>query len=119
MDQTENRCREHRVDMKKIEKISESLPSTDKRENLAAMYKALGDPTRLGIMLALKKEELCVCELSCLLDISESATSHQLRGLRQLKLVKKRRDAQKLYYSIDDEHVDQILEIGLIHQAHI
>ncbi|MBI4800584.1 MAG: helix-turn-helix transcriptional regulator [Desulfarculus sp.] len=84
-------------------------------ERLGALYRAMGDPSRLRILLALAQGEMCVCDLAALLKVSESAVSHQLRRLRDLFLVKTRRDAQCLYYSLDDHHVNQLLAVGLAH----
>lgn len=84
-------------------------------ERLGALYRAMGDPSRLRILLALTQGEMCVCDLAALLGVSESAVSHQLRRLRDLFLVKTRRDAQCLYYSLDDHHVNQLLAVGLAH----
>jgi DNA-binding transcriptional ArsR family regulator len=92
----------------------EAIPDQD-LDRLALTYKVLGDPTRLKIVMALWGGEMCVCDLSAFLGLSESAVSHQLRRLKDLALVKKRRDAQVLYYSLDDEHVTGLLNIGLEH----
>ncbi len=92
----------------------EAIPDHD-LDRLALTYKVLGDPTRLKIVMALWGGEMCVCDLSAFLGLSESAVSHQLRRLKDLALVKKRRDAQVLYYSLDDEHVTGLLNIGLEH----
>jgi DNA-binding transcriptional ArsR family regulator len=91
-----------------------ALPVRD-LERLSALYRALGDPGRLGIVLALRQGEMCVCDLAAFLGVSESAVSHQLRRLRDLFLVKTRRDAQCLYYSLDDHHVEMLLNVGLEH----
>ncbi len=82
---------------------------------LALTYKIMGDPTRLRIVMALKSREMCVCDLAAFVGVSESAVSHQLRRLRELALVKPRRDGQTLYYSLDDGHVSDLIEIGLEH----
>jgi DNA-binding transcriptional ArsR family regulator len=92
----------------------EGIPTRD-LERLVLIYKALGDPTRLKMTMALKKGEMCVCDLAALLGISESAVSHQIRRLKDLALVKSRRDGQILYYSLDDHHVDEIIQVGLDH----
>ena len=84
-------------------------------ERLALTYKILGDPTRLKMVMALKSGEMCVCDLAALAGVSESAVSHQLRRLRDLALVKSRRDGQTLYYALDDEHVSDLIDIGLEH----
>ena len=84
-------------------------------ECLAAVYKILGDPTRLKIVMALQAGEMCVGDLAAFLQMSASAVSHQLRRLYDRSLVKKRRDGQMLHYSLDDDHVDDLLRIGLEH----
>ncbi len=82
------------------------------------MFKALSDPTRLGMTLALMDGEMCVSDLAASMEISDSSASHHLRTLRQLGVVKRRREGQKLHYSLDDHHVFLILTIGLEHQEH-
>ncbi|MBW2175946.1 MAG: winged helix-turn-helix transcriptional regulator [Deltaproteobacteria bacterium] len=84
-------------------------------ERLALTYKILGDPTRLRVVMALKSGEMCVCDLAAFIGVSESAVSHQLRRLRDLTLVKNRRDGQTLYYSLDDDHVSDLIDTGLEH----
>jgi DNA-binding transcriptional ArsR family regulator len=82
---------------------------------LAAIYKILGDPTRLRIVSALSQGEMCVCDLAAYTGLSESAISHHMRRLKDLFLVRNRREGQVLYYALDDDHVAQLLEIGLAH----
>lgn len=82
---------------------------------LSEIFKALGDPGRLKIVGALLNNELCVHDLSTAVAMSPSAVSHQLRLLRTLKLVKRRRDGQKIFYSLDDSHIESILSQGLTH----
>jgi ArsR family transcriptional regulator, lead/cadmium/zinc/bismuth-responsive transcriptional repressor len=82
---------------------------------MAQVYKLLGDPSRLKIVLALRRQEMCVCDLAALTGISESAVSHQLRRFKDLELVKNRRDGQLIYYSLDDKHVALLLDIALRH----
>ena len=79
------------------------------------IYKILGDPTRLKIFLALRNQEMCVCDLAAFTGLTESAVSHQLRHMRNLALVKKRRQGQILYYSLNDRHVTELLDISLEH----
>ena len=86
-----------------------------KIERLASMFKVLGDPTRLKIVMTLRAMEMCVCDLAASLGLTESAVSHQLRRLRDLALVKRRREGQVLYYSLDDTHVSELLNIGNRH----
>ena len=93
---------------------SESIPERE-LNRLSSIYKVLGDPTRLKMAMALRKGEMCVCDLAALLELSESAVSHQIRRLKDLALVKSRRDGQILYYSLDDHHVVELIEVGLNH----
>jgi len=82
---------------------------------LAEAFKVLSDPTRVKILFALSKAELCVCDLSALLGMNESAVSHHLRLLRALKLVTYRREGRMAYYSLDDEHIEKLFQQGLEH----
>jgi DNA-binding transcriptional ArsR family regulator len=84
-------------------------------ERLVLVYKALADSTRLRMVMALKRGEMCVCDLAALLGLSESAVSHQIRRLKDLALVKSRREGQILYYSLDDHHVSELIQVGLDH----
>ena len=84
-------------------------------DQLALTYKIMGDPTRLKIILALRGGEMCVCDIAAFVGLSESAVSHQLRRLRDLSLVRSRRDGQILYYSLDDTHVLDLITVGLQH----
>ena len=84
-------------------------------QRLALTYKIMGDPTRLKIIMALRGGEMCVCDIAAFLGLSESAVSHQLRRLRESSLVRSRRDGQILYYSLDDDHVLDLVTVGLHH----
>ena len=103
------------VHMDRVDRAREEALSQKEIERLALTYKVLGDPTRLRIVMALGSGEMCVCDLAAFIGVSESAVSHQLRRLRDLALVKSRRDGQILYYALDDAHVAQLLQIGLDH----
>jgi len=85
------------------------------QDRLSNLFKAMGDPTRLKIMQALRLGEMCVCDLASFLEISESAVSHQLRMLRQLCLVINRREGPILYYRLNDDHIEQLINLGLEH----
>ncbi len=89
--------------------------SSKENEQLAALYKAMGDPNRLRILWALNHEEMCVCDLALFIGVSESAISHQLRQLRQLQLVSNRREGPVLYYRLNDDHVSALVRLGLEH----
>jgi DNA-binding transcriptional ArsR family regulator len=93
---------------------SEAIPEK-KLNRLSLIYKVLGDPNRLKMTIALKQGEMCVCDLAALLGLSESAVSHQIRRLKDLALVKSRREGQILYYSLDDLHIVELIEVGLNH----
>lgn len=103
------------VDQAKVERVRRLAPADAALSTLAEMFKALGDPTRLRILSALAHEELCVCDLATLTRVSESAVSHSLRTLRQLRLVRYRKAGKIAYYSLDDAHVGQLISEGLIH----
>lgn len=90
-------------------------------QRAAEMFKAMGDPNRLRILAALAAvgdQELCVCAICDLLNVSQSSVSHQLRHLRNLRLVKSRRQGKWVFYSLDDEHVRTLMGQGLRHAAH-
>lgn len=96
--------------------VAESIIPNDAEINIASvMLKAVADPTRLRIVTALSGGELCVCDLCSIIHLSQSAVSHQLSVLRENKLVKSRRDGKLAFYSIDDEHVKELLEVVFAH----
>ncbi len=84
-------------------------------EAMSDLFKAIGDPGRLQIVLALDSQEMCVCDLAALLGVSESAASHQIRILRTMNLVKSRREGQVLYYRLVDDHVMQLARVAQDH----
>ncbi|MBA4357748.1 MAG: transcriptional regulator [Desulfovibrio sp.] len=108
-------CQVRIIHLERVKQARQDAPPAKTLERLSAIFKALGDPSRLRIALALAGGEMCVCDLAALLGVSESAVSHQLRRLRDLALVRPRRDAQCLYYSLDDHHVEELLGVGLGH----
>jgi DNA-binding transcriptional ArsR family regulator len=108
-------CKETVVNYEKVEAVKKELPSTREIADLSEIFKVLGDPTRLKIVLALAKEELCVCDLATLVNLSVSAISHQLRLLRNLRLVKYRKSGKMVYYMLDDDHIESIINQALIH----
>lgn len=98
-----------------IVKAKTGMISDNETYRLSEFFKAFSDNTRIKIMDALSIGEMCVCDLSVLLSMSQSATSHQLKVLRQARLVKPRRDGKTVYYSLDDGHIADILKEGLTH----
>ncbi|MBX9138916.1 MULTISPECIES: metalloregulator ArsR/SmtB family transcription factor [unclassified Clostridium] len=98
-----------------VAKVKDSLPQEETLYDLAELFKVFGDSTRIKILCALFEEEMCVCDLSALLNVSQSAISHQLRVLKSARLVRFRRDGKIIYYSLDDEHIKHIFDEGLKH----
>ncbi|MGQ9628925.1 MAG: ArsR/SmtB family transcription factor [bacterium] len=105
----------HLVDVGKVRSIRRAMKSNRTFSILSDTFKALGDPARSKIIFALSRAELCVCDLSSLLGLSESAVSHHLRVLRNMRLVKHRRAGRMVYYSLDDDHIVRILDELLEH----
>ena len=102
-------------DEKALTSIKEKMPKEESLYDLAELFKVFGDSTRIRIMCALFESELCVYDIADLLGMSQSAISHQLRVLKQAKLVKNRRDGKTVYYSLADDHVYTIFNQGLAH----
>ena len=98
-----------------VEEVKDKLPQEEILYDLAELFKVFGDSTRIKIICSLFESEMCVCDLSALLNISQSAISHQLRVLKLARLVKFRRAGKVIYYSLDDEHIKQIFDAGLHH----
>jgi len=108
-------CDIYLVDEAAVQRAREGMVSEDELTRLTETFKVLGDPTRVRIVMALASAELCVCDLSTLLNVSPSAVSHQLRLLRQQRLVKFRREGKMAYYSLDDDHIVRLLNECLRH----
>lgn len=108
-------CEIQFIDENKVKKVRRAMKSAQATNVLAETFKILGDPTRIKIAFALSREELCVCDIANLLGVSQSAVSHSLRTLRQMKLVKFRKEGKIAYYSLDDEHISNLLDIGFRH----
>lgn len=112
---TSETCATRVVHLERVARArAEAIPARE-MDRLALTFKIMGDTTRLGIIMALRGGEMCVCDIAAYIGISESAVSHQLRRLRELSLVHSRRDGQVLYYRLDDEHVLELVNIGLKH----
>jgi DNA-binding transcriptional ArsR family regulator len=111
----EDRCDDaHRDDARLAARRAALLPA-EVVEPLAETFKLLGDATRVRLLDALARGELCVCELAALVGLSESAVSHQLRLLRGLRLVRPRRAGRQVFYSLDDQHIMALFQQGLRH----
>ena len=108
-------CEIQYVDEQKVENARRAMKSAEAVTTLAETFKILGDPTRIKIAFALSKEELCVCDIANLLKVSQSAVSHSLRTLRQMKLVRFRKEGKIAYYTLDDDHIANLLDEGFRH----
>ena len=95
--------------------VRAKMPQEETLYDLAELFKIFGDSTRIKILWALDESEMCVCDLAVLLNMTQSAISHQLRVLKQADMVKNRKEGKIVFYSLIDEHVKQIFDQGLIH----
>ena len=98
-----------------IRSVNRNMPEPVELYELADLFKLFGDSTRLGILWALSESEMCVCDLCALLKMKQPAVSHQLKNLKQSRAVKARRDGKIVYYSLDDEHIRRLLNLGMEH----
>jgi len=108
-------CEIESSNIKLVKAVKESLPTQSEINELTEMFKILGDPTRLKIMLAVKEKELCVCDIAEIAEVTISAVSHQLRLLRTMNMVMSRKEGKMVYYSLDDKHVENLVKEALIH----
>jgi DNA-binding transcriptional ArsR family regulator len=98
-----------------IRSAKKALASEETIVEMAETFKVLGDQTRLKIVLALTKQELCVLDIATVVGMSESAVSHQLRLLKNLRLVKQRKDGKMVFYALDDEHIEDLIRVASRH----
>lgn len=119
MEQTDGleRCEMEIVHEDIVEKVTEDMPDEEILYDLAELFKLFGDSTRIKILYVLFESEMCVCDIAQLLGMSQSAISHQLRALKQAKLVKYRREGKQVFYALSDGHVRTILDQGMEHVA--
>lgn len=108
-------CNENCPHYNKINKVKVNEIDREDFQLISNIFKLFADETRLRIICCLLNEELCVCDLSELLELNQSTVSHQLQLLRNSKLVKYRRDGKQIFYSLEDEHVEKILKTALCH----
>ncbi len=113
--QKELLCQENCIHPEKVERSRQQIPDDDTLITLSDLFKVMGDMTRVKILSALLDHELCVCDLSELIGMGQSAVSHQLRVLRASKVVKFRRDGKSIYYSMDDHHIRALFDVALEH----
>lgn len=98
-----------------IDKVQKRLPSEDTLYDLTELFRVFGDSTRIRILYVLFESEMCVCDIAALLGLTQSAISHQLRALKNARLVKSRREGKTIFYSLADDHVKTIINQGLEH----
>lgn len=108
-------CETTEVHKDLLQKISGKMPDEDKLYDLAELFKIFGDSTRIRILFVLFEEEVCVCDLAEVLHMTQSAISHQLKILKQSKLVQSRREGKSVFYSLADDHVRTIIAQGMEH----
>jgi len=95
--------------------VRKRIPKSSRLSELADLFKLFGDGTRIGILWALSESEMCVCDICALLKMKQPAVSHQLKNLKQTRIVKNRRDGKVIYYSLDDDHIRKLLNLGMEH----
>ena len=108
-------CEVHMVHKELTDKINKEMPSDDELYDLAELFKVFGDSTRIKILFALFESEMCVCDIAETLNMTQSAISHQLKILKQSKLVGNRREGKSIIYFLADEHVRTIIDQGINH----
>lgn len=101
-----------------VDRVRGEMPAAEHLYDLSELFKSLGDQTRLKILFALSRSDMCVCDIAALLEMSQSAISHQLRVLRNVRLVKYHKVGKVVYYMLDDEHVNELFRQGLDHVEH-
>ena len=115
---TSDRCEVHAVDQARVAQARQNLRDDQVYASLAETFGALADSNRAKIIYSLADQELCVCDIACVVGISESAVSQHLRILRTLRLVKQRKHGRMIYYSLNDDHIRTLLEVCLEHASH-
>lgn len=101
--------------IEKVKEIENVMPCDEEVYEISELFKVLGDYTRVNILFTLQKGEMCVCDIAEVLNMTQSAISHQLRVLKQARLVKYRREGKTVFYSVSDSHVQTILNMGIEH----
>jgi len=114
----DDHCTTTYIHQERVQAALAHLVDSPTAVHLAETFKALSDPTRVRIVSLLAQDELCVCDVAAALDMSQSAVSHQLRILRDLRLVRWRREGRQIFYTLDDDHVADLYRRGLDHVAH-
>lgn len=115
MEEEQERCEQYSIHPEAIELVRRQMDGAAGLEELAQLFKVLGDHTRIRILSALARAEFCVCDLTELLAMNQSAVSHQLRVLRDARIVKSRKQGKNVLYSLDDDHISELIRLGSEH----
>jgi len=116
MDQTAlETCITEGIHQEVVQAVAGRLPQADALQALADLFKLFGDNTRMRILWSLSESEMCVCDICATLKMKQPAVSHQLKNLKQSRIVKARREGKVIYYSLDDEHIRRLLDLGMEH----
>lgn len=113
--ENEDKCCEICINEERVKNVQTQMPKEREVFDIAELFKVLGEPTRIKILSALLVQEMCVCDITELLKMTQSAISHQLRLLKNAKLVKNRKQGKMVYYSLDDSHIEGIISIAMEH----
>jgi ArsR family transcriptional regulator, lead/cadmium/zinc/bismuth-responsive transcriptional repressor len=108
-------CKIGIVHKDRVKSAQSAIKDEETIHETSEIFKVLSDPTRLKLVLALAKEELCVCDIAALLNLTESAVSHQLRLLKHLRIVRHRRSGKMAYYALDDDHIEELIKSAVRH----
>ncbi|MEG1448080.1 MAG: metalloregulator ArsR/SmtB family transcription factor [Oscillospiraceae bacterium] len=108
-------CEEKVVHTEVVHNVNNNMPNEEVLYDLADLFKAFSDTTRIKILYALMNSEMCVCDIAEVINASQSAVSHQLKTLKQARLVKFRREGKSVFYSLDDDHVHTMIAQGMAH----
>lgn len=108
-------CTSKGIHQETVQEVSQQMPDPDELDELADLFKLFADRTRIAILWALSESEMCVCDLCALLDMKQPAVSHQLKTLKQARVVKARRQGKVIFYSLDDDHIRKLLNLGMEH----
>lgn len=111
----ENICKNTKVSKECLEKIQNEIPSNDEIYNLSELFKVFSDGTRIKIIYTIYKKELCVHDIANVVNMSHSSVSHQLKNLKQARLVKSKKEGKEVYYTLNDEHIEKIFKLALEH----
>lgn len=108
-------CMTKGIHQDSVRRVRRRMPDTVELYDLADFFKLFADSTRIAILWALSESEMCVCDLCALLQMKQPAVSHQLKNLKQARIVKARREGKVIYYSLDDDHIRKLLNLGMEH----